>query len=93
MLNIILHTMKYLLHTLLFTLLLAMQGCAVGIHSEPLKGSMLVTEPANDTPQFRIDHQVCMAEVEKMWPNASQENVAVIQYRRCLLNKGYRLLS
>lgn len=70
-----------------------MQGCAVGIQSETVNGNKLLTEPPNDNPQFRIDHQACMAEVEKMWPNETQQNVGVMQYRRCLVNKGYRLLS
>jgi len=70
-----------------------MQGCAVGIQSETVNGYKLLTEPPNDTPQFRIDHQACMAEVEKMWLNETQQNVGVTQYRRCLVNKGYRLLS
>ena len=81
--------MKHLLLTLMITL----QGCAMGIGSEPMTGYKLFTEPANDTPQFRLDHQACTAEVDNMWPNAKQEIVALIQYRRCLVNKGYRLLS
>jgi hypothetical protein len=78
---------------LLLNLMIALQGCAVGIGSAPVTGYKFLTEPPNGTPQFRTDHQACMAEVETMWPNAGLENMTLIQYRRCLVNKGYRLLS
>ena len=73
--------------------LIALQGCAVNSPSSQVPGYNPVTEPANDTPQFRMDQQACWHEVEKAWPQAQQNNAAVIQFRQCLLNKGYRLLS
>ena len=73
--------------------LIALQGCAVNSTSSQVPGYNPVTEPANDTPQFRMDQQACLNEVDKAWPQARQENAAVIQFRRCLMGKGYRLLS
>ncbi len=73
--------------------LIALQGCAVNSTSSQVPGYKPVTEPANDTPQFRLDQQACLNEVDKAWHQARQENAAVIQFRRCLMGKGYRLLS
>jgi hypothetical protein len=81
--------MKYLILILIMTL----QACAAVSGLNPGKGFTPVTSPANDTPQFRIDQQACLSEVNKVWALAQQENVAVIQFRQCLVNKGYRLLS
>ena len=73
--------------------LIALQGCAVNSNHSQAPVYKPVTEPANDTPQFRIDQQACMNEVDKAWPQGRQDNAAVIQFRQCLVNKGYRLLS
>ncbi len=81
--------MKYLI----LIMIAALQGCAVNTGLNQVKGFTPVTVPANDTPQFHIDQQACMAEVERTWANALQENAAVIQFRQCLVHKGYRLLS
>ena len=83
--------MKYLLTSAL----LALQGCALQTTSgfNEVPGFAPVTVPANDTPQFRLDQQACLSEVNKTWAHALQENAAVIQFRQCLVNKGYRLLS
>ena len=81
--------MKY--HILI--LIMTLQACSAISGLNPGKGFTPVTVPANDTPQFRIDQQACMADVEQTWANAKQENVAWIQFRQCLVRKGYRLLS
>ena len=82
--------MKLLLATALITL----QGCAMTVATSPVPGYSPLTVPANDTPQFRIDQQACIQAVDKAWGAAAQrDNVAVIQFRQCLVNKGYRLLS
>lgn len=81
--------MKHLILIFIATL----QGCALNSGLDPVKGFNPFTAPANDTPQFRIDQQACMADVEQTWANAKQENVAWIQFRQCLVRKGYRLLS
>ena len=73
--------------------LIALQACAVNSPPSQAPGYKPVTQPANDTPQFRLDQQACWNEVDKAWPQARQENAAVIQFRRCLMGKGYRLLS
>ncbi len=73
--------------------LIALQGCATPTTTSPVPGYMPVTDPANDTPQFRLDQQACLSEVDQAWGNARQDNAAVVQFRRCLVNKGYRLLS
>ena len=73
--------------------LITLQGCVVTSTPSPAPGFTPVTFPANDTPQFRIDQQACLNEVDKAWPQSRQDNAAVIQFRQCLVNKGYRLLS
>jgi hypothetical protein len=80
---------KYLI-TLLF---LALQGCSIHMPLKQVPGLRPITQPANDTPQFQLDEQACLNEVDKIWPNARHENAAVIQFRQCLITKGYRLLS
>ena len=73
--------------------LIALQACATSFTPSQVPGYIPVTQPANDTPQFRLDQQACWNEVDKAWPQGRQENVAVVQFRQCLVNKGYRLLS
>jgi hypothetical protein len=73
--------------------LIALQACATPFTPSQVPGYIPVTQPANDTPQFRLDQQACLNEMDKAWPQARQDNAAVIQFRRCLMGKGYRLLS
>lgn len=78
---------------LFVTALITLQGCATTLTTSPVPGYSPLTDPANDTPQFRIDQQACIKEVDKAWgATAQMDNVAVIQFRQCLVNKGYRLL-
>ena len=72
--------------------LIALQACAVNTASHA-PGYSPFTQPPNDTPQFRIDQQACLAEMNQAWSNASLENAALIQFRACLVRKGYLLLG
>lgn len=79
--------------SLFLTLALVLQGCALHTPLNQVPGFNPVTVPDNQTEKFRQDHRHCMAETHRDWPNALQENAAVFQYRRCLIDKGYVLLS
>ncbi len=81
------------LNLMVSILFLALPGCSVNTVSNQVPGFHPFTKPANDTEQFRFDHQACMSEVNKKWPRALQENAAVIFYRQCLIDKGYLLLG
>ena len=80
----------------LFTILI-LQGCSsIGVASNQTSSSgdyNPLTLPSVDPEKYKSDKQLCFKQVETLISKDMAQNYNILMFRKCLIEKGYVLLS
>ena len=80
----------------MFTVLI-LQGCSsIGVASNQTSSSgdyNPLTVPSVDPEKYKSDKQLCFKQVETLISKDMAQNYNILMFRKCLIEKGYVLLS
>ena len=83
--------------TLPILTLLILQGCSsIGMVSNQTSSSgdyNPLTIPSVDPEKYKSDKQLCFKQVETLISKDMAQNYNILMFRKCLIEKGYVLLS
>ena len=83
--------------TLPILTLLILQGCSsIGMVSNQTSSSgdyNPLTLPSVDPEKYKSDKQLCFKQVETLISKDVAQNYNILMFRKCLIEKGYVLLS
>ena len=82
--------MKRLSPPLVALMIFMLHACASTTHSASPFYPAIITQGV-DMKKYEADRQACQADIQRAATNMESTNMA--RFRKCLLDKGYRLLS